>query len=95
MNNDNEMVDAIKSSLAKVLPGAMVVFVGIMLMLALGVAIVVWLPALVKPMIAGIPQPLRSIVYFASLAIPLIVLASAGRRVMGYIISRTNEHGTD
>lgn len=89
MSNDNEMVDVIKSSLAKVLPGAMVTFLGIMLMLALGVGVVVYLPAIIKPLVAGMPQPFRSIVFFVALAVPMIVLASAGRTVMGYIISRT------
>jgi hypothetical protein len=89
MSNDNEMADVIKSSLAKVLPGAMVTFLGIMLMLALGVGIVVYLPVVIKPLVAGMTQPFRSIVLFLSLAVPLVVLASAGRRVMGYIISRT------
>lgn len=86
--NPEDMVDAIKASLARVLPGALVLFLGTMLMLGAGVLLLTEGPPLVRSLTAGLPQPFRSLVLFAALAGPLLFLCWLGRRVMGYTISQ-------
>jgi hypothetical protein len=87
-DDTEDMLDAIKASLAKVLPGAMVTFAGVMLMLAIGVAILTELPPLVRLLTDPLPQPFRSAALFFLLAVPLAVLAWSGRRLMGYTVSQ-------
>ena len=82
-----DMIDAIKASLARVLPGAVVLFLGIMLILALGITLLGEGPPLVRSFTDTLPQPLRSLTLFASLALPLVALCWCGRRLLGYIIS--------
>jgi hypothetical protein len=83
------MVDAIKSSLARVLPGAVVLFVGVMLMLALGITLLIEGPPIVRSLAAGLPQPLRSLTLLVSLAVPLVALCWCGKRLLGYTVART------
>lgn len=91
MNED--MVDALKASLARVLPGALVLLVGILLMLSLGITLLVEGPPLVRSLIAGLPQPYRSLVLFASLSVPLVALCWCGKALLGYSLSRTMKGG--
>jgi hypothetical protein len=83
------IVDAIKASLARVLPGALILFVGVMLMLALGITLLVESPPLVRSFASTLPQPFRSLALFVSLAVPLVALCWCGRRLLGYIMTRT------
>jgi hypothetical protein len=84
---NEHMVNAVKASLARVLPGALVLFVGVMLMLAIGITVVVEGPGIVRPLTAPLPQPFRSLALIASLGIPLVVLGWCGKRLLGYGIS--------
>ncbi len=87
--NSEDMIDAIKASLARVLPGTIILFLGIMLMLALGITLLVEGPPLVRSLTATLPQPLRSLTLFTSLAVPLIALCWCGKRLLGYTVAHT------
>ena len=88
---NEHMVDAVKTSLARVLPGALVLFVGVMLMLAVGITVIVEGPGIVRPLTASLPQPVRSLVLLASLVIPLVVLGWCGKRLLGYTITHVTQ----
>lgn len=87
MSHENQTVDLIAKSLARVLPGAIVTFLGMMLVLAIGLLLLTDGAAALRSLTAGLPQPLRSISYLASLAVPLVILCWSARKTMGYVLS--------
>lgn len=94
MNEDNQL-DLMKAALGKVLPGIAVCVIGTGMMIGLAMLLLTEFPAYARYMLAGFPQPYRSISLLLILAVPLIVLAVGGKRVMGYIVTRVSNRGQE
>lgn len=88
MRPENEVVDLAQKTLARVLPGALVTFLGTMLILATGFLLLTEGAAALRLLTSDLPQPFRSLTYFVLLAGPLVILCWSGRKVMGYVIAR-------
>lgn len=85
--NAGAMLDAIKACLERIIPGALILFIGTMLTLGIGVTWLVEGPAILRGIVAGLAQPLRSIVLLAGLGAPLVILCYSAWLLMGYILS--------
>lgn len=85
--NTDAIIDALKASIEKIIPGGAAVLLGAILTLGLGLTWVLEGPPLVRAATAGMVQPFRSLSLFCGLALPLIILGYAFRKGLGYVIS--------
>lgn len=95
MSSENQTVDLVAKSLARVMPAALVTLLGSLLVLATGVLFLTEGAPLLRSAMADLPQPIRSISYLASLTLPMVVLCWSARSVMGYLVSRMTSHRRD